>query len=173
MIIILTKQIEFIIFWIAILLLFIVSFMHSKFSKKFQRFIVIFLIILFCFLYSYRTLGMDLRNYVKIYDFYTKDYLLEKLKISNVFSNEYEPLYLCLIYFGKSLSLTFSQFHFFVYLFSTLIFYYYMNKKTNYPLISYFLFMLIMMFHYDLTRFFLAMSFLCIGFFSKNKSIKY
>ena len=167
------KQIEFIIFWITIIIVILFSFISYKIKKKEQKIIVFLFMAVFCFLYSYRTLGMDIKNYIQSYDYFTVDHLLRRLELPSLFSYEYEPLYFLILFISKNMLFTFQQCQLIFYSISSLIFFYFICKKTNYPLIAYFLFMIEMMFHFDLTRFFIAASFICIGFYCNKKFFKY
>ena len=167
-----SKQIEFIVMWIAIIILMYISTFHNKISKKNQNIIILLMVILFSVFYGYRTLGMDLRNYISYYDRMTISGLRTRLQFTNLLSNEYEPLFLLVTYIAKNVGFSAQQWLLTMVVFPSLICFYYI-KKNKYPLVTFMMFMLIMMFQIDLTRFYLAVPFLLISFITKHKSVKY
>lgn len=166
------KQLEFVLLWCAILLLFQITIFHNRISVSLQKKINIFFMLLFVFMYSFRTLGMDIANYRLYYESMTVSILRQRLFVQNILANDYEPLYLLVMYISKEIGLEFSGFLFVMVFVPLTIITYYINKNTTYPLLSFFVFMLLMMFQFDLTRFFIAMPFILIAFSSKKQSIK-
>lgn len=166
-----TKQLEFVIFWIAMLALMIVSLYHNKFSRKGQKYIVFLFFVVFTLMFSYRTLGLDLVNYETYYKNVNIS-ALHKLDIKNMLSNEYEPFFTLIVLLAKKYQLTFNQWLLIVVSIPSLLFFFYITKKSRFPLITYMLFMLVMMFQFDLIRLMLAFPFLMIAFNSHNKCTK-
>ena len=88
-------------FWIAIIVILLLGLIQNKFSKKSQCAIVIFAIFILSFMYSNRTLGLDLRNYIEYYSSSNINRIMSTLDIKSLFLNEYEPLFTLTIVVAK------------------------------------------------------------------------
>lgn len=96
-----SMQIQFVVFWIAIIVILLLGLIQNKFSKKSQCAIVIFAIFILSFMYSNRTLGLDLRNYIEYYSSSNINRIMSTLDIKSLFLNEYEPLFTLTIVVAK------------------------------------------------------------------------
>lgn len=163
-----SMQIQFIIFWIIILALLVLGTFYNRFTRKSQMLIVCIAFLVLSYLYSYRTLGLDLRNYISYYNTVNINRLIGSLSWLNFFSLEYEPLFTITIIIAKSIGLSANEWLFTIVLFPSMIFYYSLFKKSNNPLLLFYFFILIMMFQVDLSRFYLAAPFVSIAFTSKK-----
>lgn len=166
-----SMQIQFIVFWIVIITIIFSGLMQNKFSRRGQCVIVILSIFILSFMYSNRTLGLDLKNYVEYYSSLNINRIMETFSLKNLFLNEYEPLFTLSIVIAKKLGLSVQVWLFIMVIIPLLIFYGAFFRKGERPLLMFFFFVLIMMFQADLTRFYIAAPFLCIAFQS-NKLIK-
>ena len=166
------KQLEFVILWATMILMFLITAFNNRIAIGSQKKINLLFALLFGFMYSFRSLGMDISNYQNYYESVTASILHRRLSVQNVLANDYEPLFLLTMYISKKMGLEFSEFMLVIVTVPLLIIVYYINKNAKYPLITFFAFMLIMMFQVDLTRFFMAMPFIFIAFFSDRKIIK-
>ena len=163
-----SKSLQFIIIWGAIVFLIFFSLQHDRISKKLQKIIIVILILIFSYMYSYRTLGLDLRNYISFYEEASITSLMNQLSFDRLFSNRMEPIYTIWTYISKKSELTFQESTFF-YILVAMFFNYRLICKTEYPLISYMLLMLMLMFRFDLIRMVLALPLAMTAYFEKNK----
>lgn len=163
-----SMQVQFVIFWLAIIFILFIGLIQNKFSRKNQLVIVLFFIFFISYIYSYRTLGLDLRNYVKYYLELKIEYLMNDFSLKKIFISEYEPLFTLIAIISKKNGLSVQMWLFITVIIPSMMFYFSFFKKGKKPLLVFFFFILIMMFQIDLTRFYLASSFLCIAFHSKN-----
>lgn len=167
-----SMQIQFVVFWIAIIVILLLGLIQNKFSKKSQCAIVIFAIFILSFMYSNRTLGLDLRNYIEYYSSSNINRIMSTLDIKSLFLNEYEPLFTLTIVVAKKIGLSVQKWLFAIVFIPSLIFYGIFFRKGKKPLLMFYFFLLIMMFQVDLTRFYLAAPFLCIAFHSDKLTKK-
>lgn len=154
-----SKELEFVIIWIVLLILLAISLYHNRIQKHFQKKIVFGFIILFSLMYAYRTLGMDFRNYVSFYNNTSLQSLRNAISLSNILNNEYEPLFMISVYWFKKQGFSFNLAMLLMVLAPSVIFYYIIKKNAKDYLIAYMFFMVIMMFHIDLTRLYIALPF--------------
>lgn len=162
------KQIQFVVFWIIMCYFMFLGLNQNKFSKKNQKIVSIFIIVLFIYIYSFRTLGLDLRNYIQYYSTVNINNLLERFSTRKFFIGDFEPLFDLTILFAKKIGFSVQIWLFTIVLFPTLIFYFCFIRISDNPLIMMYYFIIIMMFQIDLTRFYLASPFICLAFFSKS-----
>lgn len=167
-----SMQVQFIVFWIAITIVLFLGLIQNKFSRRSQCVIVIFAIYLFSFMYSNRTLGLDLRNYIEYYSSSNMNRIMSMFDIRNLFLSEYEPLFSLTIVIAKTIGLSVQKWLFAIVFIPSLIFYGAFLRKGKKPLLMFCFFVLIMMFQVDLTRFYLAAPFLCIAFHSDKLTKK-
>lgn len=167
-----SMQVQFIVFWIAITIVLFLGLIQNKFSRRSQCVIVIFAIYLFSFMYSNRTLGLDLRNYIEYYSSSNMNRIMSTFDIRNLFLSEYEPLFSLTIVIAKTIGLSVQKWLFAIVFIPSLIFYGAFLRKGKKPLLMFCFFVLIMMFQVDLTRFYLAAPFLCIAFHSDKLTKK-
>lgn len=163
-----SMQIQFVIFWVIILAFLVLGTVYDRFTRKNQLIIVFVSFFILSYLYAYRTLGLDLRNYVSYYNTLNIDRIVNSFGLLNIFSWEYEPLFTIIIIVAQSIGLSVNEWLFFIVLFPSMIFYFAIFKKSSNPLLLFYFFVLIMMFQVDLSRFYLAAPFACIAFFSKK-----
>lgn len=166
-----SMEVQFVLFWITIIVVLLLGLVQNKFSRRSQCAIVIFFIFILSFMYSYRTLGMDLRNYIKYYSSSNANSIISTFDIKSLLSNEYEPLFTLTIVVAQKIGLSVQEWLFVIVLTPSLLFYGAFFRKGKKPLLMFYFFVLIMMFQVDLTRFYLAAPFLCIAFHS-DKLIK-
>ncbi len=167
-----SKGMEFIIIWGAIVALIIISTVHNKISIRRQKRLVLILVFIFSFLYANRTLGLDLKNYITYYNNRTLTSLTQMVQYNNLMNNTYEPIFTLWVYLSKRMGLSFNWSLFVYVLIPMLLFYRCIIKKTDEPLIAFMLFMVMFMFHFDLTRMFFALAFGLTAFTSEKKTTK-
>jgi len=167
-----SKGLQFIILWLSVASLVIIATVHNKINKNFQKFLVISFSVFFSFLYGFRTLGLDLVNYQAYWDSSSILFIKNQLTMQGLFTGLYEPLFNCLIYVCKVYGLEFNQFLFIAVIIPSLILAIFINRKAEKPFVAYTIFMLLFMFLFDLTRLFIALPFILIGFYSDKKIIK-
>ena len=167
-----SKGMEFIIIWSAIVALIIISTVHNRISIRRQKRLVLILVFIFSFLYANRTLGLDLRNYIAYYNNRTLSSLTQMVQYNRLMNNTYEPVFTLWVYISKRIGLSFNWSLFVYVLVPMLLFYRCIIKKTEEPLISFMLFMVMFMFYFDLTRMFFALAFGLTAFTSKKKTVK-
>ena len=167
-----SKGVEFGVIWLAVIFLACLATFHTKLSKTCQNVVAFLSVVVFSWMYSYRTLGLDLRNYMDFWNNVSVFSLAEMLQPTKLYNSLFEPVFTGWIYISKIVGLSFNQ-SLFVYVFvPLLVFYMLINRYTKYPLVGLSVFMILFMFYFDLTRMVFALAFALCAYMTKNKLLK-
>ena len=88
-------------------------------------------------MYSNRTLGLDLRNYIEYYSSSNINRIMSTLDIKSLFLNEYEPLFTLTIVVAKKIGLSVQKWLFAIVFIPSLIFYGIFFRKGKKPLLMF------------------------------------
>ena len=165
------KEIQFIIFTLLAASFLLIAYFCRNKSYIVQAAIAVCMLAVLLWAYSNRTLGMDWVNYRKEYDTSSLSDLAQKFRLKKIFSNQYEPLFLLMMYVAKQFGFTFPMFLILVYAVPILVFGSAILGSES-PLTYFSVFFLLMMFNFDLTRAIVAIAFVYLAYHARHRAFK-